>query len=305
MRFDDRVAIITGAARGLGRAYALALASRGAKVALIDIGCSPSGDGESDNSLQEVAEMVNRLGGEALSFVLDVAEEMDIESAISFVMEQWGRIDLMVCSAGYQQHKSLEDTQFSEWKRMFSVEVDSVFHMATRLWPIFKKQQHGRIIVTTSATGFFGEEDHCSHGAAKMALFGLVNSLAKEGAEHNIHVNSICPVAKTRQTERHYENSLLDKARPQSVTPGLLFLAGSKAPNGKHLMAAGNHFSVVRVHENRGHTFDEDEMNPENLLRLWPSIKQSAILRQYYSRKEYLLELTERLKKAAKQSFFS
>ncbi|GLP94734.1 SDR family NAD(P)-dependent oxidoreductase [Paraferrimonas sedimenticola] len=304
MRFDGQTAIVTGAARGLGRAYALALAERGAKVALIDNGCDADGQGESDEALQEVASLIHHLGGEAMTFVVDVADEMDIDGTVKFVVEQWGRLDIVVCSAGYQMHKSLIDTSHSEWQRMFSVEVDSVFHLAKRAWPLFQAQGGGRIIVATSATGFYGEAGHVPHSSAKMALYGMVNSLAREGEADNIRVNSLCPVANTRLTQEHYKPELKQIAQPQRVTPGLVLLASDSAPNGKHLLVAGGQFSLAQVYESKGVLLDEEEANPETLLRNWPSLEQSAPLKPYRSVTDYLVQLTQRLKKASKPLLF-
>jgi NAD(P)-dependent dehydrogenase (short-subunit alcohol dehydrogenase family) len=201
IRFDSRVAIVTGAGGGLGRAHALELARRGAKVVVNDLGGAVDGSGGSSAAAAKVVEEIEALGGEAIANGSSVTDDAGVAHMIRQAMDAWGRIDILVANAGVLRDKSFAKMEIADFEFVLNVHLMGSVKPAKACWDIMREQNYGRIVVTTSSTGLYGNFGQTNYGAAKLGLVGFMNSLKLEGQKNNVHVNAISPVAATRMTE--------------------------------------------------------------------------------------------------------
>ena len=298
MRFDNQVAIITGAASGLGRAYAITLAERGAKVVLIDICRAQDGEcslmGVSNKSLKETQSAIEALGAECLLFELDVASPECAIRCVEQVIAHWGRIDLLLNNAGIHKSVSFEHLSIKCWQRQLDVDLNGSFYFAKAVWPIMKCQGSGRIMMTTGASALFGDSQESAFSATKMALVGLVNSLSIEGREFDIRVNSLCPHAVTDMTRNHLAEPVKELFSMASVTSAMLFLMGPSAPSGQHLLAAAGSFSYGKFAEFQPRFFAEDNSSAERLAEAWPKMRQALPATFHHSGESQVLEWARR-----------
>ena len=222
IRYDNQVAIITGAGAGLGRSHALALARRGAKVVVNDLA---QADGTlSAGALSVVAE-IEAEGGEAMANGANVAKLDEVELMISDVMAAWGRIDILVNNAGILRDKSFTKMPMDDFGLILDVHLLGSANCSKAVWPIMRTQQYGRIVMTTSSSGLYGNFGQANYGAAKMGVVGLMNTLCIEGLKDNIYVNCLSPTARTAMTEALIEDErVLDLMTVESVSAGLLAL---------------------------------------------------------------------------------
>ena len=282
LRFDERVALVTGAGRGLGRAYALALAERGAKVVVNDLGGSLAGAGADPGRAQAVADEIVAGGGEAVANGDSVTEEAGAEAMVALALERFGRLDVVVNNAGNMDPEGLPELRVADLARHLDIHVLGSFNVTRAAWPQLTERGYGRIVVTTSI-GLFGAPFMISYSTAKGGAFSLGRSLALAGAEHGILVNMIAPVAETRMVtdpELRAKCNLPpldpqaepDPARgPDAVTPMLLLLAHESCPaNGETVIAGLGRFARIFVAETRG--VIDPELSAEDLLALWPEI---------------------------------
>ncbi|CAH1978143.1 unnamed protein product [Acanthoscelides obtectus] len=216
LRFDGRVAVVTGAGAGLGRAYALLFASRGAKVVVNDLGVSRHGDGSSSNAADKVVEEIRRNGGTAVANYDSVVEG---EKVIKTALDNFGKVDILINNAGILRDKSLVKMTDQDWDLIHQVHVKGSFKTSQAAFPIFKKQGYGRIIMTSSVAGLYGNFGQANYSAAKMGLVGLSHTVAKEGAKYNIHCNVIVPTAGSRLTEDILPPDLFAELRPELIAP--------------------------------------------------------------------------------------
>ncbi|VEN53329.1 unnamed protein product [Callosobruchus maculatus] len=198
LRFDGRVAVVTGAGAGLGRAYALLFASRGAKVVVNDLGVSRHGDGSSSNAADKVVDEIRRNGGTAVANYDSVVEG---EKIIKTALDNFGKVDILINNAGILRDKSLVKMTDHDWDLIHAVHLKGSFKTSQAAFPVFKKQGYGRIIMTSSTAGLYGNFGQSNYSAAKMGLVGLSHTIAKEGGKYNIHCNVIVPTAASRLTE--------------------------------------------------------------------------------------------------------
>lgn len=251
--FENRVAIVTGAGGGLGRQHALELGRRGAKVVVNDLGGGVDGVGGSVSAAESVAEEIRAAGGTAISNGASVTDIEAVKGMIAATMEKWGRIDIVVNNAGILRDKTFSKLELENWHAVIDVHLTGSLNVTKCVWPIMVEQGYGRIVMTTSTSGLFGNFGQSNYGAAKLGLVGFMNTLRFEGAKYNIFTNAIAPIAATRMTIDlpGFEDSA-EKLAPELVTPAVVFLCSDKAPNGRIIQAAGGRYYSADVRENVG-----------------------------------------------------
>jgi len=250
--FQDRVAIITGAGGGLGRAHALALARLGAKVVINDLGGSLDGSGGNSAAAEKVVAEIIAAGGQAIANGASVSDDAGVAHLVKQTMDKWGRIDVLIANAGILRDKSFGKMELKDFTAVMDVHLLGTVKPCKAVWDIMKAQSYGRIVVTTSSTGLYGNFGQTNYGAAKASLVGFMNSLKLEGAKDNIRVNAVCPVAATRMTEALMPPAVLEMLKPEFVSPAVAYLASDDAPTGMILTAAAGAFAAARMMETDG-----------------------------------------------------
>ncbi|MEI6439383.1 MAG: SDR family NAD(P)-dependent oxidoreductase [Alphaproteobacteria bacterium] len=283
IRFDGKVAIVTGAGGGLGRQHALELARRGAKVVVNDLGGSMDGSGGNSAAAEAVVAEIKALGGEAIANGSSVADDAGVALMVQQTMETWGRIDILVANAGILRDKSFSKMEIADFELVMNVHLMGTVKPAKAVWEIMKAQNYGRIIVTTSSSGLYGNFGQSNYGAAKMALIGFMNTIKLEGQKNNIHINAISPVAATRMTENLMPPEVLAKLNPEYVTPGVVFLASEEAPTGAILTAGGGSFALSRIYETEGVYLGEGGLSVEEVRDNWAKITDPSGQAAYFN----------------------
>ena len=252
IRFDGKVVIVTGAGGGLGRAHALEFAKRGAKVVVNDLGGAVDGTGGNSAAAEAVVKEITDAGGTAIANGASVTDDAGVAHLVKQVMDAWGRIDVLIANAGILRDKSFSKMELKDFDAVMAVHVMGTVKPAKAMWDIMKTQQYGRVVVTTSSTGLYGNFGQTNYGTAKLGLVGFMNSLKLEGAKDNIKVNAICPVAGTRMTENLMPPEMVAALKPEYVTPAVVFLASEDAPTGYIISAAAGAFSSAQIVESTG-----------------------------------------------------
>ncbi len=264
INFAGKVAIVTGAGGGLGRAHALHLAKLGAKVVVNDLGGALDGSGGNSEASQKVVAEIEAAGGEAIANGASVSDDAGVANLVKQTMDTFGRIDVLIANAGILRDKSFGKMEIADFEAVVNVHLMGTVKPAKAVWDIMKAQGYGRIVVTTSSTGLYGNFGQTNYGAAKMSLVGFMNSLKLEGAKDNIKVNAICPVAATRMTERLMPPAVLEMLKPEFVSPAVAWLASEDAPSGMIVTAAAGVFAAARIVEtdgvNLGHGASADDI---------------------------------------------
>ena len=272
IRFDNQVAVVTGAGGGLGRQHALALAARGAKVVVNDLGGAVDGTGGGSEAALKVVAEIKAAGGQAIADGASVTDEAGLAAMAQRAVSEWGRIDILVANAGILRDRSFSKMEMADFETVLNVHLMGTVKAAKAVWEVMRAQNYGRIVMTTSPTGLYGNFGQSNYGAAKLGIVGFMNSLKLEGQKNNIHVNTINPVAATRMTEHLLPPPLLTALRPEFVTTGVLYLASADAPTGCILTAAGGAFSVVRLYETEGAFLGDQRLSPEAVRDNWDKI---------------------------------
>ncbi|MEM6534086.1 MAG: SDR family NAD(P)-dependent oxidoreductase [Pseudomonadota bacterium] len=277
IRFDDRVAIVTGAGGGLGREHALELARRGAKVVVNDLGGSVDGSGGNSAAAEAVVAEIEALGGEAIANGSSVADDAGVQKMIDDTMAKWGRIDIIIANAGILRDKSFSKMSQADVDIIIDVHLQGTFKPFLAAWDIMKAQNYGRLVVTTSSTALYGNFGQANYGAAKLGSVGLMNTLKIEGAKYDIRVNAICPVAATRMTEGLMPQEMLDQLKPEYVTPGVMNLVKDDAPTGFILSAGAGVFSRSQIVETKGAFVGQGEaLTAEAVAAKWDEIADTT-----------------------------
>ena len=243
--FENRVVIVTGAGRGLGRSHALEFARRGARVVVNDLGGAVDGTG-SGPTAQSVVDEITRMGGQAIANTASVADESGAQSIVTDALEAFGRVDILVNNAGILRDKTFANITMDNFRAVVDVHLLGSVYVTRAAWPVMAENNWGRVVFTSSGSGIFGHFGQSNYASAKMALIGLMNVLALEGARRGIRVNTLAPGAITRMTENLQDPNR--KGTPSQVSPAVLYLCSEDAPQGLILQAADGRFSTISVH---------------------------------------------------------
>jgi NAD(P)-dependent dehydrogenase (short-subunit alcohol dehydrogenase family) len=271
IRFDDRVAIVTGAGVGLGRSHALGLAARGAKVVINDLGVGTDGKLKSSDAARAVVAEIEAMGGEAFVHGADVSNQDQVADMVKQTMKRWGRIDILVNNAGILLDKTFAKMPMADFRKVVDVHLIGSANCCHAVWPIMREQKFGRIVLTSSASGLYGNFGQSNYGAAKAAMVGLMNVLHHEGARDDIRINTLAPTAATRMTENLLPPESLELLAPETITPGLLYLVSEDGPSKTILSAGAGVFAQTRVYETIG-TMIEGDITPEAVAQNWDKI---------------------------------
>ena len=250
--FTGKVAIVTGAGGGLGRTHALELAKRGAKVVVNDLGGAMDGSGGSSAAAEKVVAEIKAAGGQAIANGSSVTDKKGVDNLVKQTVEAFGRIDILINNAGILRDKSFKKMELEDFQLVVDVHLMGSVYCTKAVWPIMNEQNYGRIVMTTSPSGLFGNFGQANYGAAKLGVVGFMNTLKIEGAKTNVRINAIAPVAATRMTENLIPQAMLDRLKPELVTPGVVYLCSDDAPSGVTLQAMGGRFMVAAIVENQG-----------------------------------------------------
>ncbi|MGV0958506.1 MAG: SDR family NAD(P)-dependent oxidoreductase [Limnohabitans sp.] len=263
--FKGRVAIVTGAGGGLGKQHALALAARGAKVVVNDLGGDVHGVGGSVSAAQAVVDEIRAAGGEAIVNGASVTDFQAVQAMVQQAMDTWGRVDILVNNAGILRDKSFAKMDLADFRLVLDVHLMGAVHCSKAVWPIMQAQNYGRIVMTTSSSGLYGNFGQANYGAAKMALAGLMQTLSIEGEKHGIRVNCLAPTAATRMTEGLMPEAVLQALEPQAVVPAMLVMASEDAPNRTIICAGAGSFEVAHITLTQGVHLGLTPDTPERL----------------------------------------
>lgn len=272
MRFDGQVAIVTGAGGGLGREHALALAARGARVVVNDLGGARDGSGGSATAAEAVVAEIEAAGGEAMANAASVTDAAAVQAMVDQVMARWGRIDILVNNAGVLRDKSFAKMELEDFRFVVDVHLMGAVNCTKAVWEIMRGQNYGRIVMTTSSSGLYGNFGQSNYGAAKMALVGLMQTLALEGERHGIRVNCLAPSAATQMTENLYSAEDLKGLSSDLVSPGVVALAAADAPTRMILLAGAGAFEQANITMTRGVHIGAAPDAAERIQASWPRI---------------------------------
>ena len=239
IRFDGQVALVTGAGAGLGRAYAMDLAARGAKVVVNDLGGDPHGQGENRAAAQKVVDEIKAAGGEATPNFDSVSSYDGGFNMVKTAIDTYGRLDVVICNAGILRDVAFHNMSEEDWDKVFAVHIKGSYTVLRAAWPVFRQQSYGRVILTTSSSGIYGQFGQANYGAAKTAMLGLMNVLKQEGVKYNTLVNTIAPVAGTRLTQTVMPADMVERLTPEHVVPAVTYLVSKENTDSGLIIEAG------------------------------------------------------------------
>ncbi len=274
--FRGRVAIVTGAGNGLGRQHALALARRGAKVLVNDLGGARDGSGGSASAAQAVVDEIRGAGGEAMANAASVTDFAAVQAMVQDVVDRWGQIDILVNNAGILRDKSFAKMDIEDFRLVMDVHLMGAVHCTKAVWAHMVARRYGRIVMTTSSSGLYGNFGQTNYGAAKLALVGFMQSLALEGAKYDIRVNALAPTAATRMTEGLMPPEVLQALGPEAVVPAMLVLAAKDAPTRAILCAGAGSFEAAHITLTRGTWLGMGEEVPEALASSLSTVRDRS-----------------------------
>lgn len=284
---DNKVAIVTGAGGGLGRAHAMALAQHGARVVVNDLG------GEREGSrARAVVDEITRLGGDAIADGGDVTNFEQMQSMVAAAVAKWGRVDILINNAGILRDKSFTKMSLDDFRLVMDVHVMGAANCTKAVWDLMRAQNYGRIVFTTSSSGLYGNFGQANYGAAKMALVGLMQTLALEGAKQNIRVNCLAPTAATAMTEGILSPDALLKLQPEKVSPAIIALVAEDAPTRMVLLAGAESFECAHITMTQGVFLgDVEDVAPRILAQLEQIQDRSGEVVPSTGFEQYTLEL--------------
>src|SRR6202049_2063913 len=263
IRFDGRVAIVTGAGNGVGPPQARGRASRGAKVVVNDFGGARDGTGGSLTPAETVVEEIRKAGGVAMADGADVSNFEQVKAMVDRATKEWGSVDLLCANAGILRDKSFAKMEIADFAKVLDVHLTGTFYCCKAVWDGMRARNYGRIVVTTSSSGLYGNFGQANYGAAKTGMIGLMNVLAEEGRKNNIRVNTISPTAATRMTEELLPPQALALMRPEAITPAVLYLLGEDAPTRTIMGAGAGSFAVIKILETEGINQPPSDWTPD------------------------------------------
>ncbi len=273
--FKDRVAIVTGAGGGLGRAYAVELAKRGAKVVVNDLGVDRHGTGHSDAALA-VVEEIKAAGGEAMSNGGSVAEYDQMTEMVAKAKEAWGGVHVLINNAGILRDKTFAKMEPVDFELVVKVHLFGAANVSKAVWETMREQNYGRILMTTSSSGLGGNFGQSNYSAAKLGMVGLAKTLYLEGAKYNIRVNSLAPTAGTRMTADIFPEAAFKAFTPASVAPAALFLVSEDAPTNAIVGAGAGVYQSAWVTMSHGVVLPKDEQTVEGFAAAWDRISDRS-----------------------------
>jgi len=272
----DRVVVVTGAGRGLGRAYASYLAREGARVVVNDIGTTLDGHGTDASVAQELVAEIRATGGEAVASTDSVAESAGAAAIVNTAVTAFGRIDAIVSNAGILRDASFLKMTDDQWEAVLRTHLFGAFYLAKAAWPLWREQKHGRFVVLASSTGLFGNFGQANYGAAKLGVVGLIHTLAIEGAKYNIRANALSPMGTTRMTETVQDDVRAKLFDPAKVAPAVAYLCADEcAETGIVVRSGGGHHARVALMLSPGIDVDGVPSLAEFAQR-WPEVVDMA-----------------------------
>ncbi len=280
IRFDDQVVIVTGSGNGLGKSHALEFARRGAHVVVNDLGGARDGSGASSDASQAVVEEIESHGGEAIANGANVADFAQVEAMVGEAIDKWGRVDVLVNNAGILRDKTFAKMDLADFQMVVDVHLMGSVNCTKAVWEHMRERQYGRIVMTTSSSGLYGNFGQSNYGAAKFALVGFMNTLCLEGHKYGIKVNALSPVAATRMTEDLMPEQILTLLQPEAVTPAVIFMASEDAPSRQIIAAGAGGFAKVTIQETPGIFLKPDDRTAENVAAGWDRIAATDGMRE-------------------------
>src|SRR5690349_13158783 len=276
IRFDGKVAIVTGGGNGLGREHCRQLAARGAKVVVNDLGGSVDGSGGSISAAEAVAKEIRDGGGDAIGNGADITRLDQVEAMVAEAKSKWGRVDILINNAGILRDKTFAKMSMEDFKKVVDVHLFGTANCTKAVWETMREQNYGRIMLTSSASGIYGNFGQANYGAAKAAMIGLMNALSHEGAKNNIRVNTLSPTAATRMVEGLVPEQVGKLMGPELVSPGVLFLVSDDAPTRTILGAGAGSFSVVHIYETPAVFLGGENATCDDVAANWKKISDPA-----------------------------
>ncbi|MDD5748168.1 MAG: SDR family oxidoreductase [Actinomycetota bacterium] len=285
IRFDGRVAVVTGAGGGLGRAHSLLLASRGAKVVINDLGGTFDGTGADKTPAEKVCDEIRAQGGEAVPNYSSVATWEGAQEIIKTAVDNFGKIDILINNAGILRDKSMLKMEIEDWDKVMKVHLYGTFYCTKAAFPIMRENSYGRIVSTASAAGIYGNFGQTNYGAAKMGIAGLTNTVKLEGAKYNIKANTIVPIAGTRLTATVMPPQVVEKLKPEYVSPVVAYLCSEQCElTGAICTAGAGYFSRAAIVEGPGVFFDDpDNVTPDDIVAKLSEITSLEGAKEYDS----------------------
>lgn len=296
INFDNKVAIVTGAGGGLGRSHALQLAERGAKVVVNDLGGNVDGTGGSSEAADKVVEEIKAAGGEAISNGSSVTDKSGVNKLVEDTMSAFGRIDILINNAGVLRDKSFAKVTLDDFEFVVDVHLMGSVYCTKAVWPIMVEQNYGRIVMTSSSSGIFGNFGQSNYGAAKMGVVGLMNTLKIEGKKYNIKVNSLVPVAATRMTENlGMPDAVFESLKPETVSPAVIFMSSENAPDGAMISAGAGVFAKAEIVHSEGIALKGDDLNADMLADKWSEVSDMQNSKALLSGAEHTAHIFKKL----------
>jgi NAD(P)-dependent dehydrogenase (short-subunit alcohol dehydrogenase family) len=293
--FKDKVVIVTGSGNGLGRSHALQFAQRGAKIVVNDLGGAVDGSGGSSEAAEKVVDEIKQNGGEAIANGSSVTDKAGVKKLVEDTMAAFGRIDVLVNNAGVLRDKSFGKMTLDDFEFVVDVHLMGSVYCTKAVWPIMVEQNYGRIVMTSSSSGVYGNFGQTNYGAAKLGVVGFMNSLKIEGQKYNIKVNSLIPVAATRMTESLMPKEALEKLQPDVVSPAVLFMASEDAPTGIMLSAGAGVYALAQIIQAPGVALTGDDANPDKIAERWNEISDMSEAKALFAGGEHSAEIFKKL----------
>ena len=294
--FEDKVVIVTGAGGGLGRSHAIEFAKRGAKVVVNDLGGSVDGSGGSSEAANNVVKEITDSGGVAIPNGSSVIDDDGVKNMVDQAISEFGHIDVLINNAGILRDRSFSKMSMEDFSLVNDIHLMGSVKPTKMVWEIMKEQNYGRILVTTSSTGLYGNFGQSNYGAAKLGLVGFINTLKLEGQKYNINCNVLCPVAYTRMTENLMPPEAEQLLTPRSVTPAVIYLSSENGPTGTILCAGAGVYSVAKIMESEGENIGLDA-TAEDLEKNWEKISDFSEAKPFFNGGEQTGKVIEKAMK--------